>query len=417
MTELLLSGSSDLRIGYVLTHFPKLAQTFISDEIEAVERAGVPVRIFAMNPPDASERRLPGAEWKSARTTYLKPAMARGLGNLALRTLRHPVRLIAIWRATLASAGGSPVRIARRISHLVQAALLAHHARSAGIHRLHAHFGLAPTTIAWLATELLRAEGHEASFSFTIHGFHDFVDARESRLDMKAAAATSVICISHFTLSQLCLATDQGNWPKYGVVHCGIDIARFAYRDPPPIGSAVKLLAVGRLSPEKGFAVLLDTIAKLKDANVSARLQIIGEGPERTRLANRIAELGLSGDVDLVGERAPDEVHRALDQSDIFVMPSFSEGLPISLMEAMAVGLPVVSTWVAGIPELARNGETAMTVPPANASELASAIGLLVGDAGLRHRIARAAREAVVRQHDLTLSGARMAECLLRTAP
>lgn len=400
-------------VGYVLTHYPKLAQTFIAGEIAAVERAGVPVRVFAMNPPEAGELARAGAAEQAARTLYLKPAILRGVGALLAATLRHPLRMAGVWRKAIASGGGSPARTVRRIAHLAQAALVERVAAREGIDTLHAHFGLAPATIAWLATGIARARGRSAArFGFTIHGFHDFADPAETRLDRKARDAARVLCISDFTRSQLCLNTEPGLWPRFHVARCGIDTAAFAYRDPPPITERARILAVGRLSPEKGFAVLIEALALLRHRGLDAGLAIVGDGPERGALERRIASLGLADRIDLTGELPPAEVARVLAQSDVFCMASFSEGLPISIMEAMAAGVPVVSTWIAGIPELARQNETALTVPPADAEALAEAIARLIGDQDLRVRLARAARACVAERHDLWRCGEAVARHL-----
>lgn len=404
-------------MGYVLTHYPKLAQTFIAGEIEAVERAGQPLRIFAMNAPEASEGTRPGAEAMVARTVYLKSSLGAGLGVLALQSVRHPLRMAGVWRSAFVSGGGHPARTLRRLSHLAQAALVARHARRDGIERLHAHFGLAPATIAWLATAIARASGRDAaSFSFTIHGFHDFFDPPETRLDLKAAVAAAVLCISDFTRSQLCLTTDPAMWARFHVARCGIDLSAFAYRDPPTLGSRPRIVALGRLSPEKGFAVLIEAVARLRQRGKDLDLRIIGEGPARGALEAQIAALGIGEAVCLTGELAPDEVRRELAASDVFSMPSFSEGLPISIMEAMAVGVPVVTTWVAGIPELARGGNTALTVAPSDTTGMAEAIERLLEDEPLRLRLARAARKLVEQQHDLDRCGETVAR-LLRADP
>ena len=402
--------------GYVLTHYPKLAQTFIAGEIEAVERAGVPVRVFAMNAPEAHELTRAGAEAKAARTVYLKPLMSQALATLLAITLRRPLAMAGVWRKAIASGGGNPARIVRRLSHLAQAALVARHARQQGIERLHAHFGLAPATIAWLATAIAHAEGRrEARFGFTIHGFHDFFDPAETRLDLKAREAAQVLCISDFTRSQLCLTTDPKWWRRFHVARCGVDTAAFAYRDPPAISGKARIMALGRLSPEKGFAVLLEAMALLRDRGVEAELKIVGDGPTRGDLESQIAALGLGDRVTWAGELPPAEVSRELAASDIFCMAYFSEGLPISIMEAMAVGVPVVSTWIAGIPELARDGETALTVPPADAEALAQAADRLVGDAVLRTRLARAGRALVEERHDVWRCGETVARFLEMT--
>lgn len=403
-------------VGYVLTHYPKLAQTFIADEIEAVESAGQPLRIFAMNAPEPGEMRRPGAQAKVARTVYLKPALAAGVSAFARQSLCHPLGMARVLRSAIASGGGHPTRIVRRLAHLAQAALIARHAEREGIERLHAHFGLAPATIAWLATAIARASGRkDACFSFTIHGFHDFVDPAETRLDLKAADATAVFCISDFTRSQLCLTTNPAWWPRFHVVRCGIDLGAFVYRDPPALSARPSVIALGRLSPEKGFAVLIEAVAMLHRRGRDMDLMIIGEGPERGPLEAQIAALGIGDRVRLVGELTPEDVRQELAASDVFAMPSFSEGLPISIMEAMAVGVPVVTTWIAGIPELAREGNTALTVPPADAEPLAQAIERLAQDEPLRLKLARAARTLIEQQHDLDHCGKTVARLLERS--
>lgn len=416
MTAAASPSTHGAAVGYVLTHYPKLAQTFIAGEIDAVERAGVPVQVFAMNAPEAGELIRDGAEAKAAGTIYLKPAMAQAGGALLAASLRHPVAMAGVWRKAIASGGASPARIMRRLAHLAQGALVAKLARRDGIGMLHAHFGLAPATIAWLATAIAHAEGrHEARFGFTIHGFHDFFDPAESRLDLKARDATQVLCISDFTRSQLCLTTDPALWPRFHVARCGVDTTAFAYRDPPAVSSRTKIMALGRLSPEKGFAVLVEALALLRKRDIEAELRIVGDGPTRGDLERQIAALGLSDRITLTGELPPAEVSRELAASDLFAMASFSEGLPISIMEAMAVGVPVISTWIAGIPELARQGETALTVPPADAGALADAIARLAGDEALRVRLARAGRALVEEQHDLWRCGEAVARHLENT--
>lgn len=403
------------RIGYVMTHYPKLAQTFIANEINAIERSGVPISPFAMNAPEPVERAAPGADARIARTTYLKPQALTALAILARRTLRHPAAMARIWAKAVRSAGGDPRRIVRRIAHLAQAALVDDRARRQGIDRLHAHFGLAPATIAWLATAIGRVSGRPgASFSFTIHGFHDFVDPAEARLDLKAEDAAAVLCISDYTRSQLCLVTPPELWPKMHVARCGIDLGAFAYREPPET-RVPTILALGRLSPEKGFAVLIDAIARLRGENIPVALRIVGDGPSRQSLEELARRLGVADLVSFTGELPPVLVREELAAADIFCMASFNEGLPISLMEAMAIGVPTVTTWIAGIPELAENERTALTVPPARPDALARALRQLAGNPALRQRLSRAARARVEQDHDLARCAAVVRDILLET--
>jgi glycosyltransferase involved in cell wall biosynthesis len=170
------------------------------------------------------------------------------------------------------------------------------------------------------------------------------------------------------------------------------------------------VLAVGRLSAEKGFGILIEALACLKEKGTPQRLVLIGDGPLRGSLEEKARRAGVAELVEFTGELGPEEVRTHLDRADLFCLPSFSEGLPISIMEAMAVGVPVVTTWVAGIPELAEPGVTALTVPPARVDALASALGRLAEDVPLRVRLAAAARKRVEDLHDQVRCGAVVAE-------
>jgi colanic acid/amylovoran biosynthesis glycosyltransferase len=401
-----------LRVGYVMTHYPRLAQTFIAGEIDSVVAAGVEVTPFAMNRPDAGERARPGAAAREAATLYLKDRPLDALGAALALAVRHPIGMARITKDAIRSAGGQPLRTARRLAQLAQAARVARAARARGIRHLHAHFGLAPATIAWLASRMAALDGPRTGFSFTIHGYHDFIDPAETRLDIKAKAADAVVCISDFTRSQLYLVSDPSLWKRFSVLRCGVDLARWPFRPPDAREGAPVIVAIGRLSAEKGFSVLIDAMARLRDAQVPATLRLVGDGPERARLTAQIEALDLADRVRLDGELTPDEVRDALTEAQVFCLPSFSEGLPVSIMEAMAAGVPVVTSWIAGIPELAQSEVTALTVPPGRADALADALQRLLTDQALAARLAIAARRRVEELHDQRKNGAAMADLL-----
>lgn len=408
-----MTRSDQPRVAYVLTHYPKLAQTFIAGEIDPLERAGIAVACFAMNPPEPVEAARDGAARRIAGTTYLKREFGAALAALAGASLRHPIAMARVWAKALASGGGNPARTLRRLAHLAQAALVAKRIGAAGIERVHAHFGLAPATIAWLACAIRQAQGQRCAFSFTIHGYHDFVDPAEARLDLKARDAAAVLCISDFTRSQLCLNSAPELWGRFHVARCGIDLGAFAYRDPPAPGAEPTVMALGRLSPEKGFAVLIEAVAALADQGRRVRLRLVGDGPSRAALERAARDGGVGDLVTFTGELPPEAVRAELAAADIFCMSSFSEGLPVSLMEAMAIGAPCVTTWIAGIPELAENEVTALTVPPARADALSAAIGRLAADHALATSLARAGRARVEALHDGDACAARVAELIL----
>jgi glycosyltransferase involved in cell wall biosynthesis len=410
MTDPLSSAQAAPRVGYIMTHYPRLAQTYISGEIDAVERAGASVRTFAMNSPPVSDQVGADAVRRIAQTMYLKASPRRALIALARHALGHPLGTARVAAMALASAGASPRRMIRRMAHLAQAALVAETSRRENLDYVHAHFGLAPATIAWLASALSSVRGRQLPFSFTIHGFHDFVDAAESRLELKARDAKQVFCVSDFTRSQLCCVTEPALWSRFVVARCGVDLSALEYRSPSPPDEVPTVIAVGRLSPEKGFDILVEALSILKREGTPQRLVLVGDGPLRGALEYAAEASQVTDLVEFAGELTAEEVRARLASADLFCLPSFSEGLPISIMEAMAVGVPVVTTWIAGIPELAESGVTALTVPPARADLLADALRRLASDRQLRLRLTEAARRRIEQQHDQARCGAAVAE-------
>lgn len=401
----------ELRLAYVMTHYPRVALTFIAGEIDEVERRGARIFPIVMNEPAPADLTTDEARDRQRRSFYLKASPLRIAGAALATFAAHPIKMTRLATRAIRSARSDLGLIARRLAHLGYAAATARYCRQHQIPHLHAHFGLAPATIAWFACEILNFDRDAGcTWSFTIHGFQDFVDEAVARLDLKAASASFVICVSDFTRSQLCRVTDPRYWERFHVVRCGIDLDAFPLRKPRPMRPVPRIVIVGRLSPEKGHGILLDAVAELARIGVSVEVEIIGDGPFADAIRLQETALGIEDRVIHSGELHPEEVARRLAEADIFCMASFSEGLPISLMEAMAVGVPVVTTWISGIPELAVNEVTAMTVAPGNSAALAAAIKRLVEDPELCARLVPAARAAVERMHSRKDNAAQLAE-------
>jgi glycosyltransferase involved in cell wall biosynthesis len=363
-----------------------------------------------MNMPAPADLTTEEARERQRRSLYLKASPGRIAGAAIAALAAHPIKMMALAFTAMRSARADLGLIGRRLVHLCYAALAARECRKRGIRHLHAQFGLAPATIGWFACEIMNFDrGARATWSFTIHGFHDFVNETESRLDLKAASASFVVCVSDFTRSQLCRVTDPRYWNRFRVVRCGIDLAAFPLRAARPVRQVPRIVIVGRLSPEKGHGVLLEAVRKLADEKIEVAVEIVGDGPSGDAIRRQAAELGIAENVAFAGELLPAEVVRRLADADIFCMASFAEGLPISIMEAMAIGVPVVTTWIGGIPELAANEVTALTIPPGNSDALAAAIKRLVSDASLRERLVAGGRAAVEHMHSADTNGAQIA--------
>lgn len=385
-------------LAYVMTHYPRVTQTFIADEIAGLRAAGHTVATIALNPPTGWDAEQPDA----ADTLYLKALPKRRVLGVVARAARSaPGPFATVLAAALRTAGTDAAKVSKRLFHFVEAICTWDHATAAGATHLHAHFGTTPSTVAMWAADYARRRGvGPTRWSFSYHSASEMYDTAWALNRAKAASADVVVCVSDQTRSNLLRTCDPADWPKVQVVRLGIDLDDFAYREPPPPSDPPVVTVVGRLAPEKGHLILIEAMALLADRGVALRARIVGGGDLAPAIAAAVHDAGLDDAVDLVGEVAPHEVRPLVESSDIFCLPTFDEGLPVSIMEAMAVGVPVVSTYVNGIPELAVDGRTAMVVPAGNAEALADALAAAATDVGLRARLATAAREAVETHHD-----------------
>jgi len=234
----------------------------------------------------------------------------------------------------------------------------------------------------------------------------EFWNVERFNLARKVEAAALVIAISEFTRAQLMGFVDSRHWSKIDVVHCGVDLDRYPPRaqrrdgEGAGPGDEVEILCVGRLSPEKGQSLLLRAVAEVRRTGRAARLVLVGDGPLREQLERERDELGLGDDVTFAGAVDQDAMPAFYQRADIFCQPSFMEGIPVVLMEAMASGLPVVSSGVAGIPELVEHERSGLLIPPGRESTLARALARLVDSRELREQMGRRGRTIVEQSYD-----------------
>jgi len=382
-------------VGYVLRKFPVLSETFILNELLELEAQGVPLHVFALMP--STEPRfhedLPKLK---AHVTYVP----RGpeLGKL----LRHQRRLArhaggAYW-GTLAYAvtRARPTLLWR----FLQAGYVASEAGRLGIRHIHAQFANHPTTVAMLVSRLTGIP-----FSFTAHAMDLFKDAVERRvLARKVAEARFVATVSEFNVSYLQALGRSANG-KIALIPNGIDLDRFSPNGTSP-RSPFRILCVARLVEKKGLPVLIEACRLLRDRGIAFRCEIVGKGILRPQLASLIRQHQLAQHVHLAGPATQGEVRERYREADLYVLPCIiaadgnRDGLPVSLVEALACGLPVISTPVTGIPEVVRNGENGLLVAPGDPAALADAIAAVVADPGLYQRLQAGARPSVVARFD-----------------
>ncbi len=355
-----------LRVAYLVNQYPKVSHTFIRREILSLERQGVTVLRFSIRGWDA-EVVDPLDHAEKAQTRYV---LKDGLGPLAAAVVTNVLRRPgAVWTALKAALAMSRRSVRSWPYHLIW---LAHACRlrlwleGENVSHLHAHFGTNSADVA----HLLRLLGGP-SYSFTVHGADESDNARVLSFPRKTAAARFVVTVSSYTRAQLMRVLPAVDWPKLKVVHCGLDEGFFA-EAPAELPAEPVLLCIGRLCAEKGHLTLLEAFAKLDRPGV--KLVFAGDGEFRALIEARIRDLRLEGRVQITGWIGSDEVRRLITQATIVVQPSLMEGLPVVLMEAMAQGRAVISTYIAGIPELVEAGRTGWLVPAGEIDSLAAAM-------------------------------------------
>lgn len=378
------------RIAYVVKRFPRYSETFIVNEVLAHEAAGCEIEVFSLRPPV---------------DTHFQDTLAQ---------LRAPVRYVPavgirsteFWTACTEAydACGSLDVLLGDEAHVdghdvYQALVLGRWLRLGGFDHVHAHFASLPATVARLAAQLARLP-----WTFTAHAkdiFHDEVN--QDDLALKCRDAAAVITVSDFNQSFLRAAF--GHCARDVVrVYNGLDLERLTCAIDAP--RRVDVLAVGRLIDKKGFDVLVDACAQLHGSGRMITCDIIGEGDREPALREQIAARRLGGLVRLLGPRPQREVIAALREAQVFAAPCLigadgnRDGLPTTILEAMASGTPCVATPVTGIPEAVRPGDTGVLVPSGDAHALAGAIAQMLDDPSERRRLARSARALIESQFD-----------------
>jgi glycosyltransferase involved in cell wall biosynthesis len=397
------------RVAYVMSRFPKLTETFVVTEIEAVERQGVAVEIFPLlRQPDQFVH--PGVAPLVSRAHYL-PFLSLSILLSQVHFLRRRPRAYLGAIATIVQgAWGSWNYLLGGLAILPKAAHMARLMGSYSVDHVHCHFSNHPATAGLIIHRLTGLP-----FSFTAHGSDLHVDRH--LLPVKARDALFVIAISEYNREMIVRECGPAVGPKVEVIHCGIDTDRFRPADAAVAEpGCLRLISVGTLNEVKGHGHLIRACARLAAAGVEIRCEIVGDGPDRAAHAALIEELGLSGRVRLAGAMTSDAVAQRLRDADVLVAPSVPtsdgrrEGIPIVIMEAMASGLAVVASQLSGIPELVEDGRSGLLVPPGDEAAIAEAIERLARDPDLRRRLGSAGRERVEQAFHADRSAARLVE-------
>jgi len=387
-----------LHVGYVLKRYPRFSETFVVNEILAHERAGMKVDIFALGP---------------VMESHFQPDISRVQAPV-IRLSDKQRNVESFWEQVSEALDVLPnfaERLAEEKAHsvheLAQGIKMALLIRLRNIQHLHAHFATQAATVARLA-----AKFSGVSWSLTAHAkdiyFHYEQDIQLSR---KLQDASHVVTVSDYNLRWLC-EQYAANKQKTSRIYNGLDLQQFPWRSPyqrPP-----EIVAAGRLVAKKGFLLLIESLARLKAMGLSFHCTLIGDGPLREPLEAGIQSAGLKESVTLTGPLPRDRVAAAIQQAAMVVAPcTISEdgdrdGLPTILVEAMALGTPVISTRVVGIPELVVDQETGLCVEPDDSGELALAMARLLQEADTREKLSRQARDMIAQEYDVDRNTAKL---------
>lgn len=383
------------RVVYVVSQFPSWSETFIVREIRTLIEVGVDVRILSLKHSDETMVQADAAALldRVRQPLGILPTLWNTLRVLSAR----PVRIGGAVVTVVADTWRTPAVLVKSLATLVRSLSQIPWLQAFDPQFIHAHWSTYPATAAWAL-----ARAMERPFGFTCHA-HD-VFRNHQLLPRKIAEAALAVTISRHNVGWLDRNISALAPHKLKVVHCGVDLRQISLRTEEPSGN--RILAVGRLSPEKGFHTLIEALAILRDGGTPFQCTLVGEGSARQELLSLIDRHELRQQVELAGAQPQEYVRTALEQATVFALPcqiapnGSRDGIPVALMEAMAAGCPVVSCAVSGVPELIGNEVHGLLATERDAASLAQALQRLLDDAPLRRRLSIAARERIEAEFD-----------------
>lgn len=391
-----------MRIAYLTGEYPRATDTFIQREIANLRSMGADVDTFSIR--RTSDEHIVGEEQKIERdrTFYILPANIINLvvANLSL-LFSSPKKYLATIKLAWSTSQPGLRGLFYQLFYFLEAAIVAHRIKQKRIEHLHNHIAEASGTVAMLAAKM-----GGFSYSFTLHGPYIFFKPYQWRLDEKIKQALFVCCISNYARSQGMIFAPTQKWNRMHIIHCGVDPALFDVVSHQQPGK--RLLYVGRIAAAKGLPILLESLVILKKQHPEILLTVVGDGSDRKDLEAMTVDLGLNQNVDFVGYKSQTEVREYFQKTDVFVMSSFAEGIPVVLMEAMAAGVPVVATQIAGISELVEDNINGYLVPPGDSHLLTIRIEELLKDCELRAKFGTAGRAKVEKEFNIQHEAARL---------
>jgi colanic acid/amylovoran biosynthesis glycosyltransferase len=394
-------------VGYLISRYPSISHTFILREVLELRRLGFRISVASINDPDRNTADLTAEEAAEAGSTfYVKAQGATGAARAHLgRIVSDPVAYLRSFWFAARLGGADPRNIGKHCLYFVEAVMIGEWMKSLDLTHLHVHFATPASTVGMIV-----AVAFPFTFSITVHGPDEFYDAPGYLLQKKFAKANLICAIGTYARSQIMKLCDSSLWEKVELTPLGVDAMKFQPRTFQNKIKAFEVICVGRLVPAKGQHILLAAVAQLCSRGHILKLRLVGDGPDRKALEASAKRLGIEDSVIFEGAVNQDRIRDLYARANVFALASFAEGIPVVLMEAMAMEIPCIATWINGIPELIRDSIDGLLVAPSDVDGLASAIARLKDNAELRLSLGIAGRKRVMEKYDLARNVKRLAQ-------
>jgi glycosyltransferase involved in cell wall biosynthesis len=387
--------NESIRIAYLVSQYPAINHMYILREVRRLRALGFGLKVISIESPDRPPEKLTPDELEESNSTcYVKALGLSGAIAPHLRTFfSRPLKYLRGLSYALKLGRFDPPKTIAYFLYFVEAVIVGDWMRRNQFAHVHIHFS---STVGLILGRIF-----PVTVSITIHGSAEFIDPTSFHLAEKVRDASFICTISNYGRSQLMRVSDHKEWNKLEVAPLGIDPNIFKphpFRENP---APFEVLYVGQLSTAKGLHILLAALERLVEEGRKVRLRLVGDGPERKSLEDWVSARGLDNYVVFEGFLNQDQLQTLYLETDVFALSSFAEGVPVVLMEAMAMEIPCVATRITGIPELIRDRVDGLLVTPSDEEELSGAIGSLMDDTALRRQLGEAGRQRVIEKYDL----------------
>jgi glycosyltransferase involved in cell wall biosynthesis len=387
-----------ISVAYLTSQYPMLSMSFMLREVVELRSMGIEIHTASINTRDRPAERMTTEEAIEASNTYfIKDHGAKGAISAHAKTLLTNFGgYLRGVRMAFRLGGMDIAGVFYHLMYMTQALMLGVWMQRHRVRHLHVHLASQAATVGMYAQRIFGT-----GFSITAHGPDEFYDVAGHNLTEKIAVAEFICCISFYARSQLMKFSPYAHWDKLLVSRLGVDTDRFSRRTVAGPPETFVILSVGRMVPAKGQHQLIDAVERLAEQGRRVRLHLVGTGPDEASLRDLVSRFKDPGIVVFEGPVNQDQIRVLYEKADVFCIPSFAEGIPVVLMEAMAMEVPCVTTQITGIPELIRPGEDGLLVAPSDLDGLTEALARMMDEPELRERLRTSGRARVVEHYNL----------------